>query len=342
MRKVILAAAAAALAAAMVTGVSADDVVVRTSVGSGEVPFTETSEKVDVTAEELSERMKEATKAANEKETLSVFLDAEANILINFDEENKLEINGSAIGSADKNADKTQADFVYSLSGFGDEMSGRMETYGWEADGHDFSAYNDGSGWNVEDVCAIDAVFEVSSEAIDSKEGQDFELSGLLPNFYEANGQKYYVCEYNKSSIMDTANTFDGAETYTEIADSLLGDNDAKMVLVINAETYLPRALSIDASGIESSIPGVLLGTDESVSFSAYDLYVTCIMDEEETEITIPDEVLNAPVQKSVGEKALEGIENLLGSSEESASVVSAAESTVESAAESTAESDAA
>ena len=51
MKKMIAAAAAAMLAASMVTTAFADDVSVRTSIGSGEVAFTETSEAVDVSAE---------------------------------------------------------------------------------------------------------------------------------------------------------------------------------------------------------------------------------------------------------------------------------------------------
>ena len=236
MRKVFLAAATAALAAAMVTGVSADDVVVRTSVGSGEVVFTETDKAAELSAEELSALVKDAIASAKEKETLSLFLDAEAKVSIKFDEQNTMEMTGTAIGQAEKNADKNYANFTYAFDGFGNSMGGTMESYGWEADGHEYSAFNDGSGWKVEDICIVDKIYEIIDEVIDSKEAQGFNLSGLLPNLYEENGQQFYVCMYNKDSVMETANGFDGAELYTGLADSILGDNDLKLIHVI--ETF--------------------------------------------------------------------------------------------------------
>ena len=312
MRKVFLAAATAALAAAMVTGVSADDVVVRTSVGSGEVVFTETDKAAELSAEELSALVKDAIASAKEQETLSLFLDAEAKVSIKFDEQNTMEMTGTAIGQAEKNADKNYANFTYAFDGFGNSMGGTMESYGWEADGHEYSAFNDGSGWKVEDICIVDKIYEIIDEVIDSKEAQGFNLSGLLPNLYEENGQQFYVFMYNKDSVMETANGFDGAELYTGLADSILGDNDLKLILVINAETYLPRAFTIDASDSEGSIPGELFGTEGSLGFSTGDLYVTYLMNEDASEIEIPDEVLETPVEENVVHKALDQIKGLL------------------------------
>ena len=55
----IVAAGTAAAAVLMTSAVLADDISVRTSVGSGEVVFTETSETADISAEELSDLVKD-------------------------------------------------------------------------------------------------------------------------------------------------------------------------------------------------------------------------------------------------------------------------------------------
>ena len=304
MKKMIAAAAAAMLAASMVTTAFADDVSVRTSIGSGEVAFTETSEAVDVSAEELTQLVKDAISAAEELEVFSGLVDAEANVSLAFDEENSMNINASVIGTMDKSGDNGYASFFYSLEGLGDPQSAKYETYHWvDGDTH-YTAVSDGSSWKVEEEDFISQLLEQVSGAVESDQADQFTLdeATLQPNLYEdEDGNKYYVCIYDKDMAMNSAGSIEGVDMYASMADGILGDNDLQMIVVVSAETHLPRAVSLNASGASGQLPAELLGGEGSLEFSADDLYVTFLMDTFEQEIEIPEEVLNTSVSEDEG-----------------------------------------
>ena len=91
-RKLMILAATGVCAAAMASGVWADDIVVNTSVGSGEVVFAQTDETADITEEELTELVKEAARQAGDLTMIDAFLDAEADVSIKLGAENEMAI----------------------------------------------------------------------------------------------------------------------------------------------------------------------------------------------------------------------------------------------------------
>ena len=88
-----------------------------------------------------------------------------------------------------------------------------------------------------------------------------------------------------------------------------------KLTVVVNAETGLLRAVSLNASGIAGQIPGELMGGEGSFEFSANQLYATFLLYPEAQDIEIPEEVLNAPVEseKEKLEDMVSGLGDMLG-----------------------------
>lgn len=315
-RKMMLVAATGVFAAAMTSGVWADDVVVNTSIGSGEVVFTQTDEAVDITAEELTELVKEAAKQAGELTTLDVFLDAEADVSLKLGEENEMAIQASAIATADRYEDKGYGSFYYSLSGLGDPQSAQFETYHWVGDDDThYTSVSDGSGWKTTIEDGVQEAIEQVTGAIDSEQASQVTLGGLQPNLYEEDGEKYYVCVLDKDMLMSTAGGVNEAQGVLPVVESILGDNDVKLTVVVNAETGLPRAVSLNASGISGQIPGELMGAEGAYEFSANDLYVTFLLYPEAQDFEIPEEVLNAPVESDEEklEDMISGLGDMLG-----------------------------
>ena len=156
-RKLMILAATGVCAAAMASGVWADDIVVNTSVGSGEVVFAQTDETADITEEELTELVKEAARQAGDLTMIDAFLDAEADVSIKLGAENEMAIKASAIGMADRYEDKGYGSFYYSLEGLGTPQSAQFEAYHWvDGDTH-YTSVSDGSAWKT---TAEDAVQE--------------------------------------------------------------------------------------------------------------------------------------------------------------------------------------
>ena len=156
-RKLMILAATGVCAAAMASGVWADDIVVNTSVGSGEVVFTQTDETAEITEEELTELVKEAARQAGDLTMIDAFLDAEADVSIKLGAENEMAIKASAIGMADRYEDKGYGSFYYSLEGLGTPQSAQFEAYHWvDGDTH-YTSVSDGSAWKT---TAEDAVQE--------------------------------------------------------------------------------------------------------------------------------------------------------------------------------------
>lgn len=318
MKKMIAAAGTALAAALMTTAVFADDIVVRTSIGGGEVPFTETSEAADISAEELTSSVKEAIKNMNDLDVFNSFLDTEASVTLKIDEENQMELGASVIGDVEKSGENEYASFFYSVSGFGDPMTGQFTSYHWVEDGKHYSAVSDGEEWKVQEEDMIAQALEELAASLESKEVSKFSLDALQPNLYQdESGNKYYVCLYDKDTIMNTANGIEGVDLYASLADTIIGDNDVKLIVVINADTFLPRAVSLDASGASGQLPGELFGAETPIEFSTGDLFATFLLDKEAQTIEIPEEVLNTPVQTKEGlDLDLDGILSGLGLSD--------------------------
>ena len=131
MKKMMLVAAAGVFSAAMATGALADDISVRTSIGSGEVVFTQTDKTADITAAELTARVKDALKKAGDLDAFDALLDAEADISIKLGEENQMGIQASAICSVEEFEHKEHASLFYSLEGLGEPQSSKYEAYHW-------------------------------------------------------------------------------------------------------------------------------------------------------------------------------------------------------------------
>ena len=301
MKKMIAAAVTAVFAVSMVSTAFADDVVVRTSVGSGEVVFTETSEAADISSEDLTALVKKGIKSLNENEVFNGFLDAEASVSLKIGEQNAMTISGSSIDTFNKNGDTEYASAFYALEGLGTPQSAKYEAYHWVKDDVHYTAHSKGDGWTVETEDFVTAALEKVSEFVDSEEAAQISLDGALPNLYEENGDKYYVCLYDKDTVMKAFGNVKGTEMYASMADGFLGDNNLKLVVVVNAESGLLRAVSLDASGAAGQIPGELLGAEGALDYSAEDLYVTLLMDTVAQSIEVPEEVLNTPVAEDKG-----------------------------------------
>lgn len=320
MKKLTILAAAAVLTVSMTVIASADDISVRTSVGSGEVIFTETSEAADISAEELTDLVKSALASAEEKEDICVFLDASADISLKAGEEDDLTIKAEAVGDLDRHGDNSYGNLYYSFDGMGQTMTGYYQGYNWKKDGEAYSAVSvDRGEWSVTRVDAVSEAFSSLEGVMESEQAGSFKLDNVQPNLYESeDGGKFYVCLYDKENTLNLAGSVDGAAAYAGLAGQVLGDNEVQFVVVVNAETGLPRAISLNASGASGSLIGALLGMEGDLAYSCNDLYATIILTEDVGEIEIPEEVLNAPVQESPVEDILEEIESSLGGMEES------------------------
>ena len=296
MKKLIAAAAAAALAASMVTTAFAEDITVRTSVGSGEVVFTETNEDAKISAEDLTSLVKDALLTLHERETLNVFCDTDAAITLKVSDQNEMNLAGNAIGSVNTNGTDGYASFAYSFEGIGTPQSGKYEAYHWVKDDTHYSASSTGDGWTVTVEDFISAALEQVSGAIETKQADQISLIAPLPHLYEQDGKKFYVCVYDKDTIVNTAGGVAGAEMYAMLADTILGDNDVKLTVVVDTETGIPRAISLNADVAAGQLPAELLGGEGSLEYTAKTLYFTLLMDTMAQSIEIPEEVLNTPV----------------------------------------------
>lgn len=308
------AAQSESVAVAPVAG--AEDVVVNTSIGSGQVIFTKTDKAADLTAAELTTRVKDALGKIKDLEAMDAFLDAEADVSIKLGEENQMGIQASAITTAQEYDHKQYASFFYTLSGLGEPMSGTYEAYHWDQDDVHYTSVSDGNGWKTKAEDAWEEIMGYVEIAVESEEANQISLDGLLPNLYEEDGKQYYVCVMDKNMLMNTAQNVGKAQGFLPTVDSILGDNDVKLTVVVNAETGLVRAMSLNASGAKGQIPGSVLGAEGSLEFSADQLYCTFLFSPEADNFSIPDEVLNTPVENEyeMVENLVSGLGSILGS----------------------------
>ena len=227
-------------------------------------------------------RLQNHCRNLDEYNAFNGFLDAEVNVALKVDEENQMALSASAIGLLNKNEDNAYANFFYSLEGLGDPQSGNFEAYHWVDDGTHYTAVSNGDDWDVEKEDIVSLALEALSDSMETDEVEDVSLDALLPNLYEdEDGNPYYVCLYDKDTIMDTADDIDAISLYASMADGILGDNNVKL----------------NASGISGELPGELLGGEGTLEFSGEDLYVTLLLDTTEETIEIPEEVLSASAE---------------------------------------------
>ena len=292
MRKIYI-AAIAAIATLGAFNVSADDVIVRTSVGSGEVVFTETDEAADITSAELSELMEKYLNDTEKMKNMNIFIDAAADASVNFGTE--MDIKADAIGTIDKNGDTSHARLHYSYNGLSDDY----EAYMWKEGNKNYTAVESDGEW------LVDSSFDVSDIINDFKSdhAEKAELDGMLPNVYEEDGKKFYVCVYDKNNIADSMDKFEVPDEYRKIVDGIIGDNNMRFVIVINADTGMLRAVTLDASDSKGTIPGDMFEMDEDVTFECKDLYATMLFDEQAEEVMIPSEALDA-AEAGAGEES--------------------------------------
>lgn len=298
MRKMYLAAMTAALAMAIAPCAMADDVTIQSTIGDGAVNFISTSEKVDITEEELTNQFKEILPELAKKDNLSALVTANLDATIKMDETNQMQVTADAIGNAEKTADKSHSKFHYSYNFLGQGDTADYETYSWTDNDVNYSATNTGDGWVVQTTQALEQAIDTMS----SDENLDkFTLTGLQPNIYKEKetNDKYYICIYTYEDLLKLAEQYQEAEDYTAMAEGMLsGDINLQVYLIIDADTKLPHAVSIDASGLETTIPGSVLGAETDLNLVVNTAFATVFLDEEPTEIQIPDEVLTAPVQE--------------------------------------------
>ena len=296
MRKKALLFGTAVMASMLGISAYADDVVVRTSVGSGEVIFTETDEDVAIDEEELDTLVKSSLDSIKE-EDIDIFVDADIDGTLNFGEGAELPIKASLIGSIDKFLDNVHTSIHYNYNAMGSEDEGSYEAYTWlDGDKKLTAVFNedDEEEWSVSSTDAgEDGILDSVEENSES-----FKISGLQPKLYEENGQKYYVCLYDLATLVETAGDLEMLQGFDSMVTDIVGDNEVTAVVVINAETGLPRAISINASEAEGTIPGDIFGVDAGIPYSVPSLYATVLFDDNGEEVVIPEEVLSAPVEE--------------------------------------------
>lgn len=289
-----------ALGLVMVGGVSvyADDISVRTSVGSGEVVFTETDEEVTLTEEEVVDLVSNAL-SVDEGGNLEGFLDVSAKGKISMGEEYDIPISIDVYGSVEKYDEKAHADIHFSYDVMEEAKDGSYELYQWENEGQKLTAVYQDDEWFVTSSDIVEEASEgLGLEGLE-EQAKSFKLRGLQKHLYEENDKKYYVCVYTVKELEETLKDY-GSESLLDTFGirELLSDSNLKVVLVIDSVSGLPRAISVDACNAKGSIPESLMEAEEGTSagYDFSDLYITLLVSEKEEGIEIPEEVLNAPV----------------------------------------------
>lgn len=289
MKKSTMLLATAMFAMAMGTVANADDVTVRTSVGSGEITFVETDEPVQVSAEELTDMVRNAVKELADAD-VSGFFDASVDGKLDMGEMGSMAIKASAIGDAEKYGDASHVKVHYDYDLMGQADSGDFETYAWKEDGTNYTGYLSDGEWAVYATDAMEDAFDAVDEAEEKTE--DFVLSGLQERLYASeDGRKCYVCVYGADEIKEAMGQVEDAAEYADAFDAVAGDADFSIVVVIDAETGRPRCCSIDAAGVSGTIPGEMLGGEGEFAYSFDEFYATGVLEPMESEIEIPDEV---------------------------------------------------
>jgi hypothetical protein len=293
LRKITSIALSALVVASMASAVSADEIVVRSSIGSGEVVFTE-GEETDMTIEELTELVKEAAQGLNEVDFDSI-LCAQADITLNMGG-SEMPIQFDVIGDAEKEGSVYHAAGHYSSNMFGSESGMNFDTYSWTDGETSYSAVStDGDEWEVTSDTSAQDMMDSGLEQVDSFDSSQIpEGITLRDHLYEQDDHTYYALTADADSILDAAGSVDAAADYVDMVSSVIGDNDISVVILIDAETFLPHILAVDASDAYGTLPGAIMGLDSDLEYSANDLYATLFIDLPGSGVEIPDEVLEA------------------------------------------------
>ena len=296
MKKLMIAAMTMALTLGMSTAAFADDISVRTSIGSGEVVFTETTEPVDISGKELNERIKGTLKGLNDIDKMNGFLDAQLDATIKLDEQNQLGMKADIVCSLEKYEKSGHANIHYFIDMMGFTDAKDSEMYTWEDNGVKYNAERDrdDNDWDVSASSALDELTGNVTESIENNENAFLSADTLQPFFYEENGKKYYVCIYTKDDIAKASEAIDGGNTASMI-DGIAGE-DAKLIIVVDAETGMPRAISADLSNAAGTFPGEMFGMETPVELTCNDCYFTVLADNDVNPVEIPEDVLNTPV----------------------------------------------
>ena len=302
MRKNFILLGTAILTLGLASAVYADDVIVRTSVGSGEVVFKETAEKAEITEEELTNEVKEYFQ---NMDSASMFADANIEANLEFSEDFQLPVKAGIIGDMKKVGTDSHVKFHYDYDFMGSVSDGVYESYMWEEDGKKYSAVysetddaddvddtDDDDDWIVTESDMVSETIDKFGDSLNN-----FTLRGLMPNLYEEEGNKYYVCIYNKDELMEELQEFEQFKEYSSMVESVLGDNNFCCIVVINAEDFSPRGITFTTDKISGTLPGAIFGSDTDMNYSCNDLYATVLFDKDVETIVVPDEVLNTPVQ---------------------------------------------
>ena len=272
----------------MTAAVSADDIVVHAPAGSEIVTFTE-AEETSITAQELRDLIKSSLENLDE---LNILADAKADISLDMGEDMQLPISGSVIASGDLKDEKVYSNVYYTADVFGEVSDGTFGSYMWKSDGMLYTAIDSGDGWSLT-ATQDDDPKERLIEAMDELDDETLSLFTPKDHLYEANGKKYYIVEADKDTILGTASAVEAAAQYTQMAESILGDNDLQFVLAVEAETGFPYVISLDASNASGSLPGALFGSETDIGFTGNDLYVSVFFSQEAVDIEIPKDVLS-------------------------------------------------
>lgn len=305
----------AVIAMAMGMSAYADDIVVRTSVGSGEVLFTETAEPAEISEEDLTDMVKGAINNIGST-NLTGLVDISAKGELAMDEQNKMPLMLDVIGNIDKFEDKFHAQLHCAYEGMGQSDNADYESYMWKDGDKTVSGMQLDGQWYVSESNAVEDTLDMfgANEAAD--EAKKLTLSNIQPNLYEENGVKYYACVYNYEDLKAVASEFAEAEEYFDTVDKIVGDNNIQVTILINTATGMPRAFTINAGEPTGTLSGDLLESDTDLTYNFNTLYATLLVDDTIASLDIPEEVLNAPSIESAYDYGEESTEIYYGDDE--------------------------
>ena len=286
----IILALAALTAVSVSTIVSADDITLHTSIGKGEVTYTEGAE-VSISGEELALKI---AKALMNLKTVDGFVDAGLNASLETEKET-LPLTAEVICSLGKSEDETYTNISYSLNLFGDKYDNMIEDYTWEDGEKIYRATKSGDGeWSVEATYDIFDSIDVTVE-----ENNDAFSEHITPesHLYEHDGKSYYACMIDSDELLAAVDDLDGDADYDKMAGDILGGNKFNIVFLVDAETGMPHALSLEISPFTNKMPGEILSSEKDITFSLNDAHVTAFIYNTDGQVEIPEEVRSAPVK---------------------------------------------
>jgi hypothetical protein len=179
---------------------------------------------------------------------------------------------------------------------FGQEDGMDFNTYSWTDGDTTYAAVSmNDEEWEVTSDTSTQDIMDSGMEQVESFDASSIpEGITLRDHLYEQDGKTYYALTADTASLLDAAGSVDSAADYVDMASSIVGDNDIFVVVLIDAETYLPHVLAVDASNANGSLPGALMGLESDAEYSANNLYATLFIDLPGFGVEIPEEVLEA------------------------------------------------